>query len=212
MKIAPIPLDSTPAYKTINSYKVDSGINNKIAPYPYDSPKRYNITTKRIFSPNKYIISSNQSQSNAGYNIISYEPPQSQFVKKYPHDSVSSPNRLNSPIRIGTPLRNNIISYPGKSFPYDSPKYNISMKTPSRINYSIKRGNDSYKFYPMDSVASPLRQSREIVISQTLSPLHSSIRSDNKFGKLVYIPKDYRNRKSFKEKNPIFWKKVKANN
>ena len=224
IKLAPISVDSTPVYKEINSYTVGSQKNNRIGPYLYDSSKRYNIIsnnitsksyenirTKRISSPIKYIIPSNQSESNIGYNIISHEPPQSQIAKKYPHESVNSPKKLNSPIRIDTPLRNNIISYPGKSFPYDSPKYPISIQTPSRINYSIKKG-DFYKSYPMDSVASPLRQSREIVISRTFSPLHSSIRSDNKFGKLVYIPKDYRNRKSFKDKNTVYWKKIRNNN
>ena len=200
-------------------------MNYKIDPYPYDSPKRYNIisnnitfksyeniTTKKITSPIRNIDTPYQSQINVGYNIFSHEPEHSKIAKKYPHDSVSSHNRLNSTIGIGTPLRNNVISYPNKSFPYDSPKYNVSIHTPSRINYSIKKGNDSYKFYPMDSVASPLRQSREVVISQTLSPLHSSIRSENKFGKLWYIPKDYRNRKSFKVKKDIYWKKARNNN
>ena len=120
---------------------------------------------------------------------------------------------LQSSIRTGIPLINNIISSPGNSFPYNSPsKYNISIQSPSRINYSIKE-NDSNKYYPIDSVASPLRQSREIVISRTLSPLYISFRNeDNKFGKNLYLPNDYgKIKKHIKSKKVNYLKKERNN-
>ena len=213
----PIPEDSTPSFNVINSYKVDSKMNDIIAPYPYDSQKKYNIIsnninsklydnipTTKITSQIRYNIFSNQSQSNIGYNIISHEQ-KPQIDKKYPHDSVSSPKRLNYTLRLYTPLRRNINSYSMNSFRNDSSsRFNISMRTPRKDNYSIKSGNDSYKFYPMDSITSPLIQNREIILSRTLTPLHNSLRNSNNFGKLYYKPKDFRKREIVKVKKLIY--------